>query len=250
MKILATLCFCAVLALAAFAAAGEGKSAQNWVRFQVWSPDSVALLASYYPSADSSGPVALMLHDRGGQGSDLAELAQYFQAAGIPVFLPDLRGEGQSVESRHGRIPPAERWGERERHLLERDLERILLFAQNQPILRERDWVLVAVGEAAALALELKATDSRFKRLALLSPRVEEDLVPAALASPDPVLLIACDEDEEAAAWVRDLYGQLPAGARRMDLLPCRSRGARIIRWVKDLDARLHTWSLGAEPSR
>ena len=69
--------------------AAEGES-RNWVRFQTWGVDSLELFASYYPAEPSELPVALMLHDRGGDGSDLARLATVFARSGIPVFLPDM----------------------------------------------------------------------------------------------------------------------------------------------------------------
>jgi alpha-beta hydrolase superfamily lysophospholipase len=212
------------------------------VRFQVWTPDSLALFASYYPTGQMTGPVALLLHDRGGEGIDLAPLAMTLQASGTPVFLPDLRGEGDSVGGARGRVQGAARWRLPERVLIRKDLAEILDFAAAQAVLRDRAWVLVAVGESAGIALELMQADSSFSRLALLSPRCEDDLDSAAFAQLEPVLLLACEDDEEGSAAVRALYERLPAPARRMDLLPCRARGARLLRWVKGLDLRVADW--------
>ncbi len=215
----------------------------NWVRLQVWSPDSVALYASYFPARDREAPVALLLHDRGGQGSDLMGLAESFQASGIPVLLPDLRGEGESVTSRRGNVAPARQWGEPEKAILARDAEAICAFADAQETLRDRPWLAVAVGEAAPLAFALADSLPRFERLALLSPRSGSALPLEPGGRALPVLLFACDEDSVAAAAVRGLYELLPAGMRRMDLLPCRSRGSRMLRWVPELTERLSAWA-------
>ena len=96
--VLALLLLCAPLARAQTA---------DLVRFQLWTADSLALAGSYFRAFDAAQPLVLLLHDRGASSYALAPLGYGLQDAGAAVFLPDLRGEGDSVNSRRGRVSPA-----------------------------------------------------------------------------------------------------------------------------------------------
>ncbi len=238
-------------ALTALALAlGPSGAAADVVRFQLWTADSLALVGGYFRAPAGPRPIALLLHDRGQNGGGLAGLAESWQALGLAVFLPDLRGEGGSRLSTAGPVPAAAAWDAAARALLARDLEALLAFADRQPGLAGRPWVIGAEGEACALALELLAGPdaARYEAALLLSPLPTPDLAPAAAAVPQRLLLAACDQDEESLAALRALYareatGATPAGAtRRMELAPCRSRGARLLAATTGLPARFLRW--------
>ena len=243
MKILLIAASIAGLCLAAAPVRAADDVSGNWVRFQTWGQDSLALYATYYPTAPGRSPVALLLHDRAGEGSDLGVLATKFARAGIPVLLPDLRGEGESTSSQRGRVGPAERWGAAELPLLVKDMEGIFAFAEAQVALRDRGWVVVAEGAAGGIALAMAESDRRLVGVVLLSPLTlgrEFDLASLEI----PVLLLACAADEASVETVETLYRGLPTDLRRMDVMPCRSRGHRMLNWVTDLAGRIADWTL------
>lgn len=218
--------------------------AVDWVRFQTWGADSLALFCSYFSAPASEAPAVLVLHDRGAQGLDFRMLALTLQAEGLPVFLPDLRGEGESIVGRRGNIPAAPAWNAKWRRVMAVDCEAVLGFARRQSGMSERPWLIVAEGEAAGLALDLLLGDGPFRGAVLLSPFPPADLAEDALGTGFPLLLLACDQDPDAVAALRELYAKLPAEARRMELLPCRSRGSRMLNWVDGLDAHISDWCL------
>jgi alpha-beta hydrolase superfamily lysophospholipase len=232
--------------LAAVLLAPPPARAADIVRFQVWTEDSLALYGGYFraPAARTPRPIALLLHDRGQTGGDLVGLAESLQALGASVFLPDLRGEGRSRLARAGPVPPAASWDATARARLARDLEAVLAFADGQPELGGRPWLLAAEGEACALALELMAGagGARYTAALLLSPLPAPDLAPAAANPRQRLFLVACDQDEASLAAVRALYGTDAGATRRLELAPCRSRGARLLAASPDLPARFLRW--------
>jgi hypothetical protein len=238
----------AVLALALALAAPA--AAADVVRFQLWTPDSLALVGGYFRAPAGPRPIALLLHDRGQNGGALAGLAETWQALGLAVFLPDLRGEGASRRSATGAVPAAAAWDAAARALLARDLETLLAFADRQPGLAGRPWVIAAEGEACALALELMAGPggARYAAALLLSPLPTPDLAPPAAAVSQRLLLATCDQDEESLVALRALYAQEGAGSgapgatRRMELAPCRARGAHLLAASSGLPARFVRW--------
>ena len=246
--VLALLLLCAPLARAQTA---------DLVRFQLWTADSLALAGSYFRAFDAAQPLVLLLHDRGASSYALAPLGYGLQDAGAAVFLPDLRGEGDSVNSRRGRVSPAPAWNASARALIARDLEAVLGFADRQPGLEGRPWVLIAEGEACALALEMLAEDAerapqarRYAGGLLVSPLPTADLRASANAAPQPLLLTACDQDSVSLESVRALLAAGPEGSRRVELLPCRSRGLRALGGDLALPLRFLQWvDSGREPA-
>jgi len=240
----------ALAALVIALAAPAPLAAAEVIRFQLWTADSLALVGGYFRAPAGPRPIALLLHDRGQNGSALVGLAETWQALGLPVFLPDLRGEGGSRLSTAGPVPAAAAWASPARALLARDLEALLAFADRQPDLAGRPGGIGAEGEACALALELMAGagGARYAAALLLSPLPTPDLTPAAGAVPQRLLLAACDQDEESLPALRALYAREaesagePGSTRRLELAPCRSRGAHLLAASHELPARFLRW--------
>lgn len=215
------------------------------VLFQTWGADSLRFYVQHYPRPESDLPVALMLHDRGAGSAGFEKLALTLGGFGMPIFLPDMRGEGSSVLASDGRrVFPAERWTAAHSSLMVKDLASLLRFADNQSTLRGRPWIILCEGEAVGMALELMKADSRFVGAVLLSPTPAESVDPSLLGEGAPLLLLACDQDVEAVAGLRALYAELPKERRRMELLPCRSRGVRMLDWVPGLVDQVTAWCL------
>ena len=60
--------------------------------------DGVQLKATFYPGAGTEKTVPIiLLHDYKGDRSDFEDLAKYLQSLGHAVFVPDLRGHGDST---------------------------------------------------------------------------------------------------------------------------------------------------------
>jgi pimeloyl-ACP methyl ester carboxylesterase len=216
------------------------------VRFQIWGGDSLALFGSYFGAraSDDDRPGLIVLHDRGAQGRDFAVMARDLQDAGITVILPDLRGEGESLRTRGRSMQPPPSWDAPWRSLMAEDVAALLRFADHQPSLTGRPWLLLAEGEAASLALELMAGNSRYRGAILLSPLPAPDQDPAVAELEGRVLMFCCDQDQERVEVLRRLFQLLPPESRRMELLPCRSRGSYMIKWVSDLTDRIRAWIL------
>ncbi len=218
----------------------------NVHRFQTWGADSLALYGRYFQAraiADDQ-PGLIVLHGRGAQGGDFAVLARQLQAAGITVILPDLRGEGESIRTRGSSMQPPLSWDATWRRLMTEDVEALLRFADHQPTMTDRPWLLLAEEEAASLALELVAAHPRFRGAILLSPLPAVDQSPAVAELEGRVLLLSCDQDSERVELLRDLFHLLPPESRSMELLPCRSRGSYMIKWVPELTERIKAWIL------
>ncbi len=233
----------AYLCLVVIPASAAEERSRNWIRFQTWGADSLKLFASYYPAQLSELPFILMLHDRGGIGADFGTLATRFSRAGMPVFLPDLRGEGQSTEQGRITVAPAPRWGSSELPILVKDMDGIFSFANAQEGSEARSWIVVTAGEAAGIALALAESNESVSGVVLLSPLGldrEFDLASTEV----PIYLLACDSDEESADLVRSIYRWIPQDKRRMDIMSCRSRGHRMLRWVGDLGDRIVEWTM------
>jgi dienelactone hydrolase len=232
------------------ARAPAAAAASDIVRFQLWATDSLALVGGYFRAPAGPRPVALLLHDRGESGKSLRALAGTWQALGCAVFLPDLRGAGESRLSPAGPVRPLAAWDAPARRLLAHDLDAVLAFADRQPDLIGRPWVIAAEGEACALALEMMAAPggARFTAALLLSPLPAADLAPDAMALPQRLLLAACDQDEESLVVLRALYASEavgqgePGSTRKLELAPCRSRGARLLAASTELPARFLRW--------
>lgn len=242
----------ALAALLASLAAAAASRAQDVLRYQLWTADSLALVGGYLraPQGTQPRPIALLLHDRGVTGASLASLGETLRALGVESFLPDLRGEGQSRLSTAGPVPPAARWDAPARAQLARDLEALFAFADQQPGLRGRPWLIAAEGESTPLALELLAGlgGSRFLGALLLSPLAPADLDSLAARAAQPVLLAVCDQDAESLAAARALAEVLPGAQRALRVAGCRSRGARLIGAAPALPAEFLKWLEATQP--
>lgn len=236
--------------LAALAAAPL--RAQDVLGFQLWTADSLAFFGSYLraPQGAHPRPLALLLHDRGVAGASLANLGETLQALGVECFLPDLRGEGRSRLRSAGPVPASACWDAPARAQLARDLEALFAFADLQPGLDGRPWLIAAEGEATPLALELLAGPggSRFRGALLLSPLAPADLDSLAAHAPQPVLLAVCDQDAESLAAAQALNAALPGPQRALRVASCRSRGAHLIAAAPALPAEFLRWQDAARP--
>lgn len=68
----------------------------------VTTDDGVAIKFSYYPGGAEEAVPVILLHGGGGKRDDLRSVAEYLQAQGHAVVLPDLRGHGESTEQTRG----------------------------------------------------------------------------------------------------------------------------------------------------
>ncbi|MDP6418299.1 MAG: alpha/beta hydrolase [Candidatus Krumholzibacteria bacterium] len=209
----------------------------QWLRLEYTMSDSLKMAVSYYPPRGEPRGALLILHDRGGEGVWYRDFAGELQARGLAVLLPDLRGHGSSrIEGRRA-LP------EFEVPRICEDLQSPLDLLRSQDGLQDSNWSILAVGESAATGLRLLETEESLDRLFLLSPLGCDSLSPSLPAS-SRVMMISCEEDEEALQSQTKLYLSLPPDQRRMDFLPCRSRGRSLLLSRDSLRERIRDWFL------
>ncbi|MCP4549017.1 MAG: hypothetical protein GY835_21385 [bacterium] len=215
----------------------------NWVRYETWTADSLAAGGLYFPAPLGDEPAVLMLHSRGEAIKHYDLLAKRFQEKGSPVIIPSFRGEGFSTKSNKGTVPPAARWGQKERTILLNDLESALTFAAAQIGMEKREWIVVGSGESCAIAFELLARDSSFTRLICLAPLLQADFDMQLVKRPDRMFLVACDGDEEAMASLRKIEKTAPEWTTQVEVPGCRARGQSILRWQPAILERMVIWA-------
>jgi len=232
----------AVLCLAASVSHAQERS-RSLLRFETYTADSLSLTGRFFPAPVGDRPAALLLHGRTRGVNQFMRLAERLQRQGVPVVIPDLRGEGGSVRLLGREIEPAEQWGGKERLILRRDLDHVMDFVLRQTGIPGRDWFIVAEGEACAVAAELLAEDERFKRLVLLSPLLQEDFRLETLEKAEAVFLVASTGDEPAGCDLERIAALLPDDVLRKALPAGRSRGQSILRWEPGLLEDIAIWA-------
>jgi pimeloyl-ACP methyl ester carboxylesterase len=238
---IATLMLFGCLLLGTISAEGDEISRNN-IRFKVWGVDSLGLHGSYYPTHDVDFGVALILPDRSREGGNYISIASRLQRAGVPVFLPDLRGQGDSDFSGRGPVPQISEWNRGARGLIARDLNGVLELAAHQDYLKGEEWLLIAAGESAAIGVEMATSDPRFRRLVLVSPIFQSDFDRDLLLNLPDLYVTACRGDSVSMESVWEMESILDDDSYRQDIIQGRSRGDRLLHWAPEVMRRILQW--------
>lgn len=128
--------------------------------------DGIQLRATYYPSnRGKDAAVVILLHGWKGSRKDFARLGPYLQQQGHAVFIPDLRGHGESIQRvlpfpgtvTVDKMPPAE-----VARMVDMDLEtckRFLLQKNNAGELNIEKLCVLGIDVSAIVALDWARLD-------------------------------------------------------------------------------------------
>ena len=203
--------------------------------------DGVTLKATYYASNKGKEAVpVVLLHAYGGSQVDYKELALGLQALGHAVLTPDLRGHGESTQTKAGVEIKAEALRRVDfGNMALRDLETVkgyLLKENNAKKLNIERLCIVSAEMSTVVALNWAAADwssrdlGRFKQgrdvkvLVLLSPEsnfkglaTRQALGQKALREEISFLFVVGSQDRKAAANATRMYNLIARFHRRGD---------------------------------
>ena len=136
--------------------------------------DGADLSFRYYPAAQKR--VAVLVHGSAGSSSDMHAMAIALQAAGVTVYVPDLRGHGANYP--HGDVAYTGQ--------LDDDMTDFLRFAQ--PKHQDAKWSLIGFSSGGGFALRIAASPvgQSFDRFILLSPFLRYDAPTVRQTAPRP----------------------------------------------------------------
>ena len=140
--------------------------------------DGIKLTADYYAAKDSGSraPVAILVHDAGGDRSQMSLFAERLHSQGMAVLAPDFRGHGASTS-------PTLAWdklkeGEREKmwSFTPRDLEAACDWIDDRREIHGANITLVGLRAGCALSVYHAGRDSDVRAVVLIEPNSEPEL--------------------------------------------------------------------------
>jgi len=203
--------------------------------------DSVQIAATYYPG---SGEGVILLHMLGSNRQVWDDFAKRLQQEGFAVIAIDLRGHGDSDLDWRDFTYPSGQTREEENDFLDMLLD---VKAAKKYLAEQGKFASNIVGASlgANIAVLYAETDTKVKRLVLLSPGMSYRgvMLPSGPLYSGKALMIASSEDRPSAdalnTYARRIRGEYktiiyPGGAHGTDLLERQPELAgRMITWLK-----------------
>jgi pimeloyl-ACP methyl ester carboxylesterase len=194
--------------------------------------DGFVLEGDLTSAADTSAPVAILLHMYRSDRSAWAPLVPDLVSAGFTVLAIDQRAHGGSQQRRGAKVDvatiPREEFGELIREGV-RDLEGALRYLGRQGMATDRV-VLIGASYGCSVALLSAQELSGVRALVLLSPGTDYfgvDVLPAAADFQGPVLLIAAEDDRPSAVSAR-VMAKRHAGGGDLEIYGSGGHGTRL----------------------
>jgi len=196
-----------LLALPLAAAAGEA-SRQPSLPVSFETSDGFVLKGDLTSAADTNAPVAILLHMYRSNRSAWAPLVPDLLAAGFTVLAIDQRAHGESQQRRGEKVdvatvPPAA-FAELVREGV-RDVEAAVRYLSGRGLATDRI-VLVGASYGCSVSLLSAGEVVGVRALVLLSPGTNYfgvDVTGAASSFPGPLLVVAAEDDRDAAQNAR-----------------------------------------------
>lgn len=169
--------------------------------------DGVTIVGDYY---EAGGRTALLLHMRPATRESWKAFSGKLVEAGFSVLAIDLRGHGESVQTKDGRTLDYNRMSEAEERESIKDVEAAMAWLGREQSVAGDKVALVGASIGANLALQYFSDHREVKSAALLSPGLDyrgiktEPMV-RKLAAPQGIYLVAAEDDEYSAESVRAL---------------------------------------------
>ena len=205
------------------------------------------LAADYYkPKQKGRAPAVVLVHDAGGNRSQLAPIAERLQKQGFGVLTLDLRGHGESADSRFdwSKMKKTERsqlWA-----LAPRDIEAAGRWILGQSEIHSTNLSLVGYGSGCALVLRHALADENVISMTLISPKakdlgfdVQGDIMEL-VGLPTHVVDVRNDETErlvaEANSAVKHPYVELLlVSSKKPSVLEDRSTPSKVSKWIDEI---------------
>jgi dienelactone hydrolase len=160
-----------VLHAAGLASKPGGKAAPEIVALKT--ADGEALQASYY-KPDSIAPGVLLVHDAGGDRTQLDPLADRLSKQGFGVLTVDLRGHGGSKTAKLDWSKLSENDRKATWALAPKDLDAAAQWLGSQPTIVSTSLTLVGYGAGCALAVRHAKGDENVVCMVLLAPNAAD----------------------------------------------------------------------------
>jgi dienelactone hydrolase len=202
-----TLWLCLLLALPLAASAEETRRPFSLpVSFET--SDGFVLKGDLTSSADTSAPIAILLHMYRSDRSAWKPLVPDLVTAGFTVLAIDQRAHGESQQRRGERVDvatvPRAAFGELVRDGV-RDVKAAVRYLARQGLATDR---IVLIGASYGCSVSLLSAEevAGVRALVLLSPGTNYfgvDVVEAASSFPGPLLVVAAEDDRNAVESAR-----------------------------------------------
>ena len=229
--------------LAPTAAASGSKSAPP-ENVEIKTGDGVKLAASFYKPSERA-PAVLVLHDAGGNRSQVEPLAERLQKQGFGVLTVDLRGHGGSKTDKLDWDKLSEDERKSTWSFAPRDVDAAAEWVLDQQIIHSTSLSIVGVGSGCALAVRHAKSDENVVSLALLAPHAQDygfdvraDI--QALAGLPTFLLASKNDEAERMAIDANTRSTNPfveialAPAKATSVLEDKKLPAKVAAWLGD----------------
>jgi pimeloyl-ACP methyl ester carboxylesterase len=136
--------------------------------------DNLTLAGDFYtPRKKGRAPAALLVHDAGGDRTQLVPVAERLQRLGFAVLAIDLRGHGASVSDQYDWSKLDDQARERMWALTLRDLNAAAEYLRSRSDVHTSNLSLVGLRSGAAVAVKYAADDQNARAVVLLDPQPE-----------------------------------------------------------------------------
>jgi len=240
-RVLVLAAAAAPIFLAPTAAASGNKSAPPET-VEIKTNDGVKLAASFYKPSERA-PAVLVLHDAGGNRTQVQPLAERLQKQGFGVLTVDLRGHGSSKTDKLDWEKLSEDDKKSTWSFAPRDVSAAADWVLEQENIHSTSLSIVGVGSGCALAVRHAKSDENVVSLALLAPHTQDygfdvraDI--QALAGLPTFLLASKDDEAERMAIAANTSSANPfveialAPARSTSVLEDKKLPARVAAWM------------------
>ena len=154
--------------------AARGPETSSVEQIAIATSDNLTLAGDFYiPRKKGRAPAALLVHDAGGDRTQLAPVAERLQRLGFAVLAIDLRGHGGSVSDQYDWAKLDEAAQERMWALTLRDLNAAAEYLRSRSDVHTSNLSLVGLRAGAAVAVKYAADDQNARAVVLLDPNPE-----------------------------------------------------------------------------
>ena len=210
--------------------------------------DGIILNARYYaPIGDLQGAV-VYLHQPGRTSNDWDYLATKLAEKGIAGVAPDLRGHGESVQTKDGAEVDREMFESEDFYAMEWDVAAAVVFLRKSKKVGNKGVQLVGADVGGSAALLYAIHDEEIGTLALLSPGLMYDSVDTvgkvSAFGARPLLMVVSVEDGYSVKST-DVLAREARGPFHQQTYYGVGHGTKMLNREPELEQLLSAWLMG-----